>query len=92
MHFGVRARENFAAGVVHVHFHQQRARSDVDRVGGANQLSLEFAARKFLKREIGGDSGLGGLRILLRHVDVDAHRLGSRRCETVPWPGRRRRN
>ena len=55
MNFGEGAGKEFAGGIINIHFDQQRARSEVNGVGGANEFSLELAAGKLREREIGGE-------------------------------------
>ena len=48
-HLRVAAGKNFAARIGHLQFHLQRARSRINRAGGARDLGLENPAGQFLK-------------------------------------------
>src|SRR5580692_3352040 len=74
VNFGKCAGKQFARSVINIHFDEQRARSEIDGVGGAHQFTLEFPPGKLRQREVGGEAWLSRNGILLRNVDEDAQR------------------
>src|SRR4029077_6738691 len=75
VNFGIGTWEKLAAGVVDIHLDEQRARGQINRVGGANERPLETAAGKFGERQISGQTRLGRAGIDLGNIDVNTKAL-----------------
>jgi hypothetical protein len=58
MHLRIRSGKELAGRVIDVHFHEQRARSEIDRIRRAHELPLKRLSRKFLKGEVRGEARL----------------------------------
>src|SRR5439155_1445611 len=79
VNFSVSACEELTCRIIHRDFNEQCAGTGVDRTCGTNELALEPAIGKFSQSQICRHTGLGHLRIGLRHIDVNAKmvRLGN---------------
>src|SRR5229473_72832 len=72
MNLSIGAGKKLAGGIVHIHFDQERARVGGYSSGVPNQVAVELASGKLRERDIGWQTRLGGLGVLLRHADVHA--------------------
>ena len=85
----VRAGQELAARVVDLHLAQQCARGGVDGIGGAGEDAAKHLAGKLLERDGDRRARSRGLRLHLRHPDVDAQLVRGCQAKQLARLGRR---
>ena len=83
--------QQLSAGIVDVHFDEQRAGGEVDRVGRPHQRAVERPPGELLERERRGAPGASRSRVDLGDGDEDAERVDGRHVKELPTRGVRAR-
>ena len=74
VHLNIRARHETATSVVYIHFDQQGARGQIDRIRVSHQSAVERLSGIFIEGQIRRPAGARGERIHFRNWHVDSQR------------------